>query len=743
MAQTYDFHTLSPLDFEELVRDLLQAQWGRTLETFGPGSDGGIDARYLDGPDKTIIQAKHFLGSGFKALLKAAGDEHPKALALSPTRYILATSVSLSPGRKDKIITALPGVPIVPPDVLGQEDLNNLLRQYPQVEKQHFKLWLSSTAVIERILHSGVYNRTDAEMDIIKVMLPKFVQNLSIQDAERKLAETGALIIAGQPGVGKTTLARMLLWLHAEEGWKIYVVDSIEDALKVADPTEKRLILLDDFLGQVRLSADHVREVDARLPPLLSRVAAHQNLRFILTTRDYILAQARGLSARLGRGKTDASEYYLNVGRYTRAVRARILYNHLYFSGLTPEQREEVLADDFFLKIIDHKNFNPRIIEEVTAHDYLTLNDRPVRDTINAVLESPEILWEAPYRQHISDKGRMMMLALFLNGRGTGVERLKNSFIRVARALGNEFHLGEVEATFRTTYKALEGSVLSLSLGSVSFTNPGLRDFLQSVILSDRLGSVLLPELETHAEISELWAVLKLDKSSTDQGAPAAGMWVDALDRLDEAGTTDIDDYLGLAVDIYKSFENLALEERIGKAVDDLEQREFDNQDVGLVCSLIELGYGAMLPDELDEKLRTVTTNAAAQLLIDEAYALSFEDLQSLDDAVHDYGNDADLAQNASEEAIASFASNIDDALDQIETIEELDEFENTISRFMNKRGVSSSKVLYDIQYRRESLAEAEQDAERGSYRGRGTSSWSPEPEASDDEIRSMFSGLG
>jgi hypothetical protein len=39
MATANDFRTLSPLDFEELVRDLLQAQWGVTLESFGAGAD--------------------------------------------------------------------------------------------------------------------------------------------------------------------------------------------------------------------------------------------------------------------------------------------------------------------------------------------------------------------------------------------------------------------------------------------------------------------------------------------------------------------------------------------------------------------------------------------------------------------------------------------------------------------------------------------------------------------------------
>ena len=42
----YDFKQLSPADFEELTRDLLQQHWGVRLEAFKTGRDQGIDMRY-------------------------------------------------------------------------------------------------------------------------------------------------------------------------------------------------------------------------------------------------------------------------------------------------------------------------------------------------------------------------------------------------------------------------------------------------------------------------------------------------------------------------------------------------------------------------------------------------------------------------------------------------------------------------------------------------------------------------
>jgi hypothetical protein len=59
----------------------------------------------------------------------------------------------------------------------------------------------------------------------------------------------------------------MLIWLHAEQDWRISVIDDMKEAFEVAGEGEKRLVFFDDFLGQVRLSTDLIRGVDQRFPP--------------------------------------------------------------------------------------------------------------------------------------------------------------------------------------------------------------------------------------------------------------------------------------------------------------------------------------------------------------------------------------------------------------------------------------------------------------------------------------------
>ena len=108
------------------MRNLLQAEFGITMESFGPGKDGGIDFRFSMADQDVVVQAKHHVEGGARSLLRAAMREDCKVLKLAPSRYILVTSLSLTPALKSKIIQAMRSTLVSAGDVLGCEDLNNL-----------------------------------------------------------------------------------------------------------------------------------------------------------------------------------------------------------------------------------------------------------------------------------------------------------------------------------------------------------------------------------------------------------------------------------------------------------------------------------------------------------------------------------------------------------------------------------------------------------------------------------------
>jgi hypothetical protein len=214
----YDFKQLSPADLEDLTQDLLQKHWKITLESFKTGRDQGIDLRYATASGYSfIIQCKHFAVSGFAKLLRELRhDEAPKVARLAPSRYAVVTSVPLSPADKEKIKKLFSPYVLTTDDVMGAETLNNLLGMYSEIEEKHFKLWLSSSVVLQRILHNAEKVQTDFDVDRVRRAVPLYVQNENYSRAIKILAEQRFVIISGVPGIGKTTLSDMLLYTHLE-----------------------------------------------------------------------------------------------------------------------------------------------------------------------------------------------------------------------------------------------------------------------------------------------------------------------------------------------------------------------------------------------------------------------------------------------------------------------------------------------------------------------------------------------
>lgn len=740
-GELYDFHNLSPLDFEDLVRDLLQAELGIALESFGPGRDKGIDCRYSHGRHSLIVQAKHYLRSGKSKLLATLKSEDAKVAKLSPSRYIVATSVSMTDDLKSKIIAAMPSAPLTVADIFGLEDINGLLSKHPEIEKNHFKLWLSSTAIIERMLHSGIYNRTDTEMDLIRKMVPKFVQNDSVKEAENILSSSGTLIISGHPGVGKTTLGRMLVWLHASQDWKIFVVDDIAEAFEVSNPGEKRLIFFDDFLGQVQLSADHVRGIDQRLPPFLERVKANKDLRFILTTREYILSQAELLSRRLASRSMTSNRYVLNVGVYTRAVRARILYNHLHFSGLSNDQLADILDGDFYIKIIDHKNFNPRLIELLTSEEYSSLTGENLKAAIERVLANPDELWERPYRDHISADGRALMLALLLHNDTVPFEVLRSSFERVAKALGQAIPEAQLQARFAAALKQLEGSVVAIIERKVRFSNPGVRDFLLSVVIEDGMLASIVAHVETYGELNQCWLIYIGQKPEPIANDDDAALWMKAVERMEHSDLGNLLERLELSLNLFDHFATdglLGVALQIGKRIED---EGIDGTQVREAAWALENITMHALPLGKQDYLHQIITVATANMLKTYASELPFEDIQALDEALYSYGSDPEIAENAVHAALDSFIPVIDSEMSNFGSLNELDEFEESLNNLIEKRRYFGKSPARDIKFKRERLLEdesnrSEEEGYSGGYRGSAISN------ISDDHIRSMFQAL-
>ncbi len=735
----YDFRTLSPIDFELLVRDLLQAELGITMESFGPGKDGGIDFRFAMADQDVVVQAKHHVEGGPRSLLRAAMKEDSKVLKLAPSRYILVTSLSLTPELKRKIIQAMPSTPVSVGGIIGREDLNNFLGLHPHVLRQHFKLWLTSTEVLERILHSAVYNRTDAELDRIRQLVPKFVHNASVAEAETILEDRGALIIAGEPGIGKTTLGRMLLWLHMEQNWKVFVVDDLQEAMAVSTAGEKRLIFLDDFLGQISLTNELLGKVDQRLPVFLDRLRNNKDLRFILTTRLYLLNQAQIQSDKLSSPRVEASEMILNVGVYTRIIKAKVVFNHIYFSDLVGEEKAKLLDGDFFLKMIDHRNFSPRLIELLTSADYYSVGDESIQATVLRVLDNPSELWGRPYQSHLSADARCLLWATFFTGPYVGMDLCLQLFKRITTNAGLQIASSEAVSRFRTGLKELSGSFVTVGDQEISFANPGIRDFLSSVFIDDQLLPVVVRSVSTIYEFRSAWNFFRTNITKFRDQFGEHDLWIAAMDRIQGDNRTTAIASLRHILEMREHLPDLHIKVVLDRAVNDLVSQGIEPGDFyECLFSLRQLKRLQFRTDDLLVPACEALTTAAAKMLANAGGDLAIDDITSIAGALEPLTENG-LIRSAASDALRDFILGIEGKLSDVSSSQELDTFRDDLVSAAETYGVPVDAALtQDIQSRREVLEEREGEEDTDPYQQAGLQA--APGEISDAEIKSMFS---
>lgn len=483
----YDFSNLSGMDFEILVQDLLQKEMGITFETFTSGSDSGIDLRHIQpNGEQIIVQCKNFSNTPYPTMMsQLRTSELQKVQTQHPARYIFATSAGLNPRKKNEIHDIFKPFCKSAADIYGKDDINNLLRKFPEVEKAHFKLWLSSTTVIEKITHSAVFNQTDAGIEKIRKKLNYYVQNESYFEAVEILEKEHYCIIAGIPGIGKTTLAEVVLISYLNNGYEgIEVMSDISEAFGIIDKSKKQIFLYDDFLGQTSIQEKLNKNEEQKLLRFIDTVRQSPNTKFILTTREYILNQAKQRYEKLDQSKVDINKCVISLDKYTKFNKAKILYNHLYFSNLPDEYVGNLLIDKKYKTIINHPNYTPRIIEGMTRNlDFNETKSHEYFEQFVANLDNPFKLWEHIFDNQLSIASQHLLLVLVSMPSETFIEDLESAFniFYGESAKTRNFSTGKYD--FKRSLKELESNFIRIERIHeklvIDFHNPSVKDFIE------------------------------------------------------------------------------------------------------------------------------------------------------------------------------------------------------------------------------------------------------------------------
>lgn len=390
---------------------------------FDRGPDGGIDLRYMgtDGNLKPSIigQCKHYRADAFSNLLSnLKRKELPKVERLAPQRYIVMTSVRMTPDRKNKILAALHPWIRSPGDIMGVQDINGLLAKHTKVTERHIKLWLTSTevlkAVLDRVLNNDINIRSQDAFDRIKSQLRLWVPNPSLYRSLEILETDHVCVISGSPGVGKTMLADILMTRYIARGFQQVVIsEDISEGDRAWRAEVPQFFVFDDFLGQVTYGQLRLRKSEpSSLANFFERVRKSDNKRFVLTTREYILSEASQRYDRLSDAELADSKCTVSLEDYTRRIRARILYNHLFWSEIPRHLKSAFLPNKRYWKVINHKNYNPRVIDHaVNLRSAKTLSADEFYSRMLDTLDNPTEVWERIF-ENLPTMARRVLLAV-------------------------------------------------------------------------------------------------------------------------------------------------------------------------------------------------------------------------------------------------------------------------------------------------------------------------------------------
>jgi hypothetical protein len=478
------FDELSDLDFEEFTADLLSEVTKLEYRAGTRGADKGIDLEAIVDGERHVVQCKHFRDSTYPQLRAAARKEAKELAKRKPelASYRFATSRRLNHDQRKEIAEILaPWVASVK-DVYGEGDLRKHLKKHPEVERRNVKLWLRSVGQLRQSLSAASYERSRALMEETRRQLPRYVQTESFSRAREMLEEDRVCVIAGPAGIGKTTLARLLLLDGIEAGYQPFEIVSggLRDVWELLELDEKQIFYFDDFLGRTALFES--REQDQDLVRFLRRIAQDPKRRIVLTTREYILAQAHRVSETLDLETSASHRYLLTAERYTRCEAARIFYNHIYFSPeLGAAAKQSLVTDRRYREIIDHPNYNPRLIEWMTGLSMHTVDEEEEADYATYclnVLNAPDRLWSHTFERGLGDHERALLISFLGLGPRFSVEVAEIAFEAACEARG----LPLTGRQFTHALSVLDDTLIASDEEQLRLINPSLIDFLKEYL---------------------------------------------------------------------------------------------------------------------------------------------------------------------------------------------------------------------------------------------------------------------
>ena len=526
--KSYDFNnSFSPGEFQDFARDIVQIKENIFLESFAEGRDMGLDGRSVANDGYTIIFQAKRLKNGDSKILTVVHEEKRKMDKLREMgkrvdRYILAVSDDLRQDTKEKVYQIMSPYIINPDDILMKSDFNNLLGQkkYREVEDKYYQLWIPSTNVLRKkmfeVANSALVHQSVIHYEMAVKKKDIFVETAAFREASLHLKKNRVIIISGEPGVGKTTLAEQLsLYYFAKYHFRAFVfVSSVTDLYAALEIEGKKVILYDDFWGSSGFDRFGSGKKAGELVTFIDYVRTNKDCLLVMTTREYIMEQGLEQNEKLRRM---VEEYKLEcrIKQYSDTDRLKIYYGHLKNSRLTWEQTRKLQSN--YSKVIHSPNYNPRVIELFTKSITPDISPDECVEKLDKYIECPRDFWKKIFHD-LSQEAKMLYVLTLVFPMPVEIEFLEKSYTELIKTQENAFErkgfsdaVIELEKTVLRTDLCKENNAGQMT---VTYQNPSAKDFLLTLLKEDfeKYHSFLISCCQYYAQYVEYLKVL--DESS-------------------------------------------------------------------------------------------------------------------------------------------------------------------------------------------------------------------------------------
>ncbi|MCK4798502.1 MAG: restriction endonuclease [Spirochaetes bacterium] len=618
----YDFSKLNDREFEELGADIISEHFGVKVEIFKAGKDGGVDGRFWLGKnEEVIIQCKHYLKTGYKGLIrKLKKEEAAKVKKLNPEKYIFVTSVGLSQENKKEIKDIFSPYIKIEGDIWGKEDLNIFLLKNEKLVERNYKLWITSTKVFDILFNNAIKGRSKSIVEEIKEHTYKYAKTENHNQALELLKKKNVVIITGEPGIGKSTLADNLAAFYVSKGYEFCAIEeSISEAESLFRESEKKKILFyfDDFLGSSLPDAVSNKK-DSHIVNFINRIRKDKTKKFILTSRTNFLNEAYSLSHQFQNKNIRDDEFLLKVENLTEIDKAKILYNHIYHSNLDKSYIDKIYEEKRYREIINHQNFSPRIIEFITDSERVAnVGVDQYWNYIQESLNNPKDIWEYYFQDQTDDFIRgLTFLTVFNNGKilEKQLKKAYSDFKDIQKLQPNNCTDKSFSAVIKLATKSLlNRNQISKNSYEYALFNPSIADFiLENYIDENKLIINIFKSLQTKESLRYLKNLI-INKKLCEKDAKKIQM--DLFKYLfDDKLDNNEFDYLILLADL--NFSNTKVE----------------NEIIKFLNKIVNLSSNEIRVDGLSEFLSLINIYAEKIKMEDYKFILNFINSKELDE---------------------------------------------------------------------------------------------------------------